>query len=59
MLTLLEKYRKDGENTVKLPFDREAMANYLAVERSALSRELSRMKAKGIIDYNKNEFIIK
>lgn len=59
VLTLLEKYRKDGENTVRLPFDREAMANYLAVDRSALSRELSRMKAKGIIDYNKNEFIIK
>lgn len=59
VLTLLEKHRKDGENKVILPFDREGMANYLAIDRSALSRELSRMKEKGIIDYNKNEFIIK
>ena len=58
VLTLLEKYRKDGEDKIKLPFDREGMANYLAIDRSALSRELSRMKSKGIIDYNKNEFVI-
>lgn len=58
VLTLLEKYRRDGSDIVKLPFDRRSMANYLGVDRSALSRELSKMKEKGIIDYNKNEFII-
>lgn len=58
VLTLLEKHRREGENTITLPFDREGMANYLGVDRSSLSRELSRMKEKGIIDYNKNEFII-
>jgi Mn-dependent DtxR family transcriptional regulator len=36
--------------------DRNAMSNYLNVERSALSRELSRMRADGLIEYRKNHF---
>lgn len=39
-----------------IPLDRNAMAGYLNVERSALSRELSRMKSDGLIDYRKNSF---
>jgi Mn-dependent DtxR family transcriptional regulator len=35
------------------------MAEYLNVERSALSRELSAMKNDGIIDFNKNRFVLK
>jgi Mn-dependent DtxR family transcriptional regulator len=34
------------------------MAEYLNVDRSALSRELSNMKKEGLIDYRKNRFII-
>ncbi|MEA4816039.1 MAG: Crp/Fnr family transcriptional regulator [Lachnospiraceae bacterium] len=39
-----------------LPFNRNGMAEYLNVERSALSRELSNMKKDKVIDYNKNSF---
>ncbi|MCL2224909.1 MAG: Crp/Fnr family transcriptional regulator [Defluviitaleaceae bacterium] len=39
-----------------LPINRNIMAEYLNVERSALSRELSRMKADGLIEYNRNNF---
>lgn len=39
-----------------IPLDRNAMAGYLNVERSALSRELSRMRADGLIRYHKNQF---
>jgi CRP-like cAMP-binding protein len=42
-----------------LPINRNIMAEYLNVERSALSRELSRMKNDGLIDYKKNKFNIK
>ena len=38
--------------------DRQLMADFLGVERSALSRELSRMKADGLIDYHKNHFTL-
>ena len=46
---------KQGQDIV-IPFNREELANYLCVERSALSHELSRMKADGLIDYKKNHF---
>ena len=32
------------------------LADYLEVDRSALSAELSKMKADGLIDYWKNHF---
>ena len=35
------------------------MADFLAVDRSALSAELSRMKADGLIDFHKNRFVLK
>ena len=43
-------------NTVELEFDREGLGDYLNVERSALSRELSNMKKDGWIDYYRNVF---
>lgn len=46
-------------SSFSIPLDRNAMARYLNVERSALSRELSRMKAEGLIDYRKNIFSLK
>jgi len=41
-----------------IAFNREEMADYLCVERSALSHELSRMKNDGLIKYSKNKFVI-
>lgn len=43
---------------ITVPMNREDMAAYIGTNRSALSRELSAMKAEGIIDYHKNEFVI-
>lgn len=42
-----------------VPHNREEMAQYLSCERSALSRELSRMADEGLISYNKNRFTIR
>ena len=38
--------------------NRQEMADYLAVDRSALSAELSRLKAEGLIDFHKNHFTL-
>lgn len=43
---------------IVLDMDRSALADYLGVERSALSRELSRMRKAGMIDFHKNHFTI-
>lgn len=39
-----------------IPFNREELSDYLCADRSALSRELMRLKDDGIIDYWKNQF---
>jgi CRP-like cAMP-binding protein len=49
---------ESGSDCFRVPFSREDMAVYIGVNRSALSRELSRMKREGIIDYERNEFCI-
>lgn len=48
-----------NSETFSIPFNRQQLADYLAVERSALSAELSRMKQDGLIEYKKNIFTIK
>lgn len=42
----------------EIPFNRQQFADYLAVDRSALSAELSRMQKDGIIEYEKSRFVI-
>lgn len=57
ILAYLWKVSRERQNrTFCIPMDRNSMAEYLNVERSALSRELSCMKRDGIIDYHKNMF---
>lgn len=55
-LTLM--HGKTGTATFEVPFDREGLARYLNVDRSALSRELSKMKNDGLIEYYKSSFRI-
>ena len=41
-----------------IPFDRQQMADYLNVERTALSKELGKMKHDGLIEFRHNHFKI-
>lgn len=50
---------RKGKTRFDIPFDRQQMADYLNVDRTALSKELSRMKDDGLIDYHKNSFVLK
>jgi CRP-like cAMP-binding protein len=43
---------------VELPLGRLELAEYLCVDRSALTRELAKMQEEGIIDFDKNIFRI-
>ena len=49
---------KRRTNEFEVPYNREQMADYLCVNRSALSRELSKMEKDGIIRYDRNRFEI-
>ena len=56
MSFLSEQAQRSGTNDFEIPFDRQRLADYLSVERSALSAEMSRMKSEGVIDYHKSHF---
>lgn len=48
----------EKKNLIHIPFNRQELADYLGVERSALSREMGRMKDEGLIDYDKKDIIL-
>lgn len=50
------KVKESGSLSFTVPLNREDLAIYMGVNRSALSRELSAMKAEGLIDYRGNVF---
>lgn len=53
-----EQAQKSGSRRFTIPFNRQQLADYLNVDRSALSGELSKMKAEGILSYEKNTFTL-
>lgn len=55
----LQLMAEQGSQNIELPFDRQQLADYLNLDRSALSKELGKMKKDGLIDYRKNRFSIK
>lgn len=50
---------KTGKSMLELPFDRQQLADYLNVDRSALSKELGKMQKDGLIDYHKSTVRLK
>lgn len=56
---LSEQALEHGNSRFTIPFNRQQLADYLAVNRSAMSNELSKMQADGLITYRKNEFTLK
>ena len=55
---LEQEERNNQSHQFTIPFNRTDLANYLDADRSALTRELARMKDEGIIDYTKNTFTL-
>ena len=47
-----------GVKSFDIPFDRQQLAVYVNVERTALSKELGKMQKDGLLHYNKNHFTI-
>lgn len=50
---------KQGKYQFEIPFNRQQLADYLGVDRSAMSNELSKMKRDGLIAFKKNLFYLK
>lgn len=58
MMYLRGQAAKNGSDEFDIPLDRQALADYLCVERSALSAEISKLRRKGLIETRKNHFRI-
>ncbi|MPM97317.1 hypothetical protein SDC9_144490 [bioreactor metagenome] len=50
--------QKAGRNPFRIPFTRQELADYLSLDRSALSNELSKMQKDGLIRCNRNDFAL-
>lgn len=60
LLTYLSLFaKKTGGNSFDIPFDRQELADYLEVDRSGLSAEISKLRNEGILECRKNHFVIK
>ena len=57
VLTFLSnEAQKNHSNEFDIQFNRQDLADYLNVDRSAMSFELSKLQKEGLIKYNKNHF---
>ena len=58
MSYLSAEAQRRGAVEVDIPFSRQQLADFLAVERSGLSLELGKMKKEGLLDYHKEHFVL-
>ncbi len=47
-----------GSSSFTIPYDRQELADYLEVDRSGLSAEISKLRREGILESEKNKFIL-
>ena len=59
MFYLSAEARRQGTATFTLPYNRQQLADFLSVDRSAMSAELSKMQKEGLVSYNRNQFALK
>lgn len=58
MAYLMEQAKLCGSREFTIPLDRQALADYLGVERSAMSYELSKLRKDGVLDTKGSHFIL-
>ena len=56
MAYLMNQAKIFGSNSFTIPFDRQGLADYLQVERSAMSAEISKLRNEGVLESKKNHF---
>ncbi len=55
---LSEMAVQSGDTTFQIPFNRQQMADYLNLDRSALSKELGKMQKEGLLKFCRNTFTL-
>ena len=55
---LSEEAKRHNSSYFTIPFTRQQLADFLCVDRSAMSNELCKMRDEGLLQFNKNEFTL-
>ncbi len=59
LLTYLSTYAKEvGKSCFEIPFDRQELADYLEVDRSGLSMEISKLRSEGVLESHRKKFCL-
>ena len=58
MTYLMNQAKLKGSNSFTIPYDRQELADYLEVDRSGLSAEISKLRKEGVLLSEKNQFTI-
>lgn len=56
---LSEQSQRAGSPVFDIPFNRQQLADFLSVDRSAMSAELCRMRDDGLLSFDRNHFILR
>ena len=56
MAYLLLQAKRQNRQSFAIPFDRQGLADFLGVDRSGLSAEISKLRAEGVLECRKNQF---
>lgn len=55
---LSEEAKRHNSSHFSIPFSRQQLADFLCVDRSAMSNELCKMRDEGLLQFDKNEFTL-
>ena len=53
---LSDEAKRQGSSSFSIPFNRQQLADFLSVDRSAMSNELCKMRDEGLLKFEKNRF---
>ena len=55
---LSDEAKRQNSSSFSIPFNRQQLADFLSVDRSAMSNELCKLRDEGMLDFHKNEFAL-
>ena len=56
---LSEEAKRKNSSSFTIPFNRQQLADFLSVDRSAMSNELRKMRDEGLLEFQKNKFTLR
>ena len=56
---LSEEAKRKKSSSFTIPFNRQQLADFLSVDRSAMSNELCKMRDEGLLEFQKNKFTLR